>query len=504
VIKQDLNIGTYIGPVVDNLDPERLGRVRVRAINVYDSIPVEAIPWATPWRDLNGNSAYIPELGKMLTVVFDKGNKYKPEFICAEHYNYNLEQKLSTVSEDDYKSMRVLLFDHLTQIYVNNSEGLKIDHKFNNINIIESGINLNLKDNSGKLKLGDGKAEQQIILGNNFFDWFDTLMDIMQSSPYLGNLGAPVVANPALLTVIAQYKALKIPKFLSRNVYANDNFQINYIKQQTGSDANLRPNFNKVGDEWDSTIQDNELSQSLPTINTPQEGTGAETPVNNEIVPDENPFITKIKKIFTTKGYTLNENVGYLNIIAVRLQTEGLKYSNNFIDRIILVWKSERNVLEYTSGHYTTIAGLYVDGTQTTTLKDFSKLNSSMGIPHLVPGQYINNLRFDDTFKTEDDMTIEAKPIFTSFAKQLVYYDNVYETDVITYGSNRAPVEVVGLININRGYPGGQLVNNWSSGSHAVSDGRFYDEMCELAKKHCSIHGNVFNYTLILSSDLAA
>jgi hypothetical protein len=40
--------------------------------------------------------------------------------------------------------MKSLIFDHKTQVYVNDSEGLKIDHKYN-VNIIESGVNINLK-----------------------------------------------------------------------------------------------------------------------------------------------------------------------------------------------------------------------------------------------------------------------------------------------------------------------------------------------------------------------
>ena len=133
---------TYIGIIVENNDPRKLGRCRIRVIDVFDDIPLEDIPWATPWKDLNGNSFNLPEKGKVVTVIFDSGNIYKPEFIYSEHYNINLESKLSKLSEGDYKSMKSVIFDHKTQIYVNDSEGLKIDHKFNNLNIKEKTINL--------------------------------------------------------------------------------------------------------------------------------------------------------------------------------------------------------------------------------------------------------------------------------------------------------------------------------------------------------------------------
>ena len=118
---------TYVGIVEENIDPKKLGRCRIRVIDVFDDIPLEDIPWATPWKDLNGNSFNLPEKGKVVTVIFDSGNIYKPEFIYSEHYNVNLESKLSKLSEGDYKSMKSVIFDHKTQIYVNDKEGLKIN-----------------------------------------------------------------------------------------------------------------------------------------------------------------------------------------------------------------------------------------------------------------------------------------------------------------------------------------------------------------------------------------
>ncbi len=71
---------TYIGIVEDNQDPKKLGRCRVRVIDIFDDIPADDIPWASPWKDLNGNGFNVPEKGKVLTVIFDSGNIYKPEY----------------------------------------------------------------------------------------------------------------------------------------------------------------------------------------------------------------------------------------------------------------------------------------------------------------------------------------------------------------------------------------------------------------------------------------
>jgi hypothetical protein len=145
---------TYIGIVEENEDPKKLGRCRIRVIDIFDDIPKDDIPWATPWKDLNGNAFNLPEKGKIVTVIFDSGNIYKPEYIYADHYNINLEKKLSQLSGANYTSMKSLIFDHKTQIFVNDGEGLVIDHKMNQINITSNSIHLNLKDNNSSINLG--------------------------------------------------------------------------------------------------------------------------------------------------------------------------------------------------------------------------------------------------------------------------------------------------------------------------------------------------------------
>lgn len=213
---------TYIGVVEDNNDPNRLGRVKIRVSDVFDNLEVEDIPFATPWKDLNGNSYNTPDVGKVVMVVFDQGNIESPEYIYTDNYNINLENKLKKLTNSDYLSMKSLFFDHKTQIYVNDSEGLKIDHKFNNINILEKSINLNIKDNNSKLNLGDANASQQAILGNNFIDWMDRFLKVLEGGSLL-NSGGPVKPDPRMIKLITEFKAFKDDKFLSKHVSIVDN-----------------------------------------------------------------------------------------------------------------------------------------------------------------------------------------------------------------------------------------------------------------------------------------
>lgn len=243
----DLNGKVFLGVVEDNNDPDRENKCRVRVINIFDGIPSEDIPWATPWKDTSGVKSDLPDVNKVVSVEFEGGDIYSPVYRYAEHYNVNLENKLKSMDESDYLSMKALQFDHMTQIYSNESEGLKLDHKFNMVNITDNTINLNLKSNLGKINIGTADSDQQSILGNNFLDWFDGFVSHLlgeRGGPYFGNLYAPLIANPSFIKHLKLYRISKDPKFLSHNVFLNDNGDIADVK---------RPSLYGTGDAWTST-----------------------------------------------------------------------------------------------------------------------------------------------------------------------------------------------------------------------------------------------------------
>lgn len=81
--------GMYRGAVLDNADPDKLGRVKVRVFGVFtEDIPTAAIPWAVPAMPLfaGAGAGYgcfaVPEVGSHVFVFFEAGDIYQPVYFA--------------------------------------------------------------------------------------------------------------------------------------------------------------------------------------------------------------------------------------------------------------------------------------------------------------------------------------------------------------------------------------------------------------------------------------
>ena len=419
---------TYIGTVEDNNDP------KIRVLDIFDEkdkndkyeISVEDLPWATPWKDVNGNNFNLPEKGKVVTVVFEDGNKNNPEYISSDHYNVNLEKKLEQLAEADYLSMKALIYDHKTQIYVNDSEGLKIDHKFNNINIKETSINVNLKDNFGKINIGSPNSTQRAILGDNFVNWFDEFLNILMGTkggPFLGNLLAPVVATPALMAQIQLYFSLKDPKILSKNVYIVDNDSIVTQERTDGGAAKGSVTEGQKGDTWASTVDENKLTTKEPVKFVPVEGPTTQTfekpPVDAATAsapmdlapekPEHNPDIDVLLEMLRIKNYTVFTKPYQLNIVSIRNQAlkSGDKYTDEFVDKLYAFYKDDKDVWQLKQYVFSTMPGVEFEITKGWIKdKDFKrkerkywedKIGTKITLKDFMKGPVSNKVEDDET-----------------------------------------------------------------------------------------------------------
>jgi hypothetical protein len=239
--------GVYVGVVEDNVDPKRRGRVKIRIEKLHgratetDFIPVEDLPWASPELESRGLAFSVPDIGKVMHVTFLDGDRYCPVFTNAEHYNYNLQGKLQSLVDDSYTQFYAVVFDDKHQYYHDKDQGVVFDYVKSNLNIDPKGnMRLNLRDGKSKLFLGTENATQQAMLGNHWMEWFDKLVHNLiggSGGPYLGNLGAPVLPNPAMIQLLNEYYALR-ESFLSEHVMVVDNQR---VKAQTrGFDSTQR------------------------------------------------------------------------------------------------------------------------------------------------------------------------------------------------------------------------------------------------------------------------
>jgi len=497
---------TYIGIVEENNDPKKLGRCRIRVIDIFDEIPTGDIPWASPWKDLNGNEFNVPEKGKVVTVIFDSGNIYKPEYIYADHYNINLEKKLESLSNEDYLSMKSILFDHKTQIYVNDSEGLKIDYKFNNINLKESTISLNLKDNKSLLNLGDETAEQQAILGNHWFDWFDLFVDNLlgnKGGPYLGNMGAPVTINPSFVVVLETYKKLRDEVFLSKHVNIVDNNQVTTVR------LSERENSGQIGDNWRSTLSENNLSSFDPNsesyspsdgilrsdlpddpsyVAPPTDGSSDASILESiDTNPDlsstaSNPEIEKMIRFLRSKSYIVYEEKFILNIIGMRnpIKDKGT-VTNKFDDKLFVFFKNEKENWTLIKYNVTVVPGFTKN---TTTLE----INRAV----LQLGQYQDQYKIGFHRDRQDHPCLKYATSVVHRNDQAGKYNYAARTEKGGFG-----------INIHRsGNPRGYNVNNWSEGCQVFELYSAWQQFMALCRRQEKISGKrSFTYTLIKQSE---
>lgn len=520
----------FLGVVEDNNDPDRQNKCRIRVINVFEGIPTEDIPWATPWKDGNGMVSNLPDVGKVVSVEFENGDIYNPIYRYSEHYNVNLESKLKDMSDEDYLSMRSVIFDHRTQIYTNESEGLKLDHKFNMLNITKDTIDVNLKDNFGSVNIGTSDADQQAILGNNFLNWFDGLVDELLGSgggPYIGNMTAPVIPHPGLISHLLEYKALKDPKFLSHNVNFNDN---GYIEKLT------RVNKSQDGDDWEMTTEErNEVTKKYDTDYSAMNGTKDTTPDgnltsseelgNNEpSVPDDiimpekgdvNEDVLVLIQVLKDKGYKLFDQPFQMNIIGVRYQYPGQKYTNRFSDVLYTFYKDNTDEWIIKKWNISTMPGTRIRMRDRKTnkliqkkfkrfkvsvdpdsiplylsLKKYAKYLGRTGLGILQPSQYINSYKLT---------TYSNSPALKSVGNQYAYRDSNWDSDVITYSSEDGPKNFV--MHLHKAFPGGSTVDNWSEGCQVFSKKSSLSAFAKLCEMHKNKHGNKFTYTLITSKD---
>lgn len=157
----------YLGTVIENDDPNKAGRCKIRVMKIMDGFDDAHIPWATPGASTtfagNGSgSLSIPKKGTVVRVKFNNGEIEAPEYYGVQKVDKDLINEL----KDDYIGSQVLCYDHENDMSVmyQPNHGIRIYLKGSKIEVLPSGmINLQHAGNTCTIQL-DG---QNITIASN-------------------------------------------------------------------------------------------------------------------------------------------------------------------------------------------------------------------------------------------------------------------------------------------------------------------------------------------------
>jgi hypothetical protein len=81
----------WLGEVMDNEDPLLNGRCKIKVFGKFDNISTENIPWATPQNRMLPGSHAVPRIGDIVSIRFDNGDIYHPEYEFQVNQNDDLK-----------------------------------------------------------------------------------------------------------------------------------------------------------------------------------------------------------------------------------------------------------------------------------------------------------------------------------------------------------------------------------------------------------------------------
>jgi len=147
----------YTGEIIDNKDPDKRGRCKVRVMEVMDGFDDNFVPWAYPammsvFAGEAGGNLSIPKKGTTVRVKFIDGDVAQPEYYATQKVDHNLTREI----KDDYIGSHVLLYDHekdLAVIYQPNA-GIRVYLQGSFVQISADGmITINHAGNTGIIQL---------------------------------------------------------------------------------------------------------------------------------------------------------------------------------------------------------------------------------------------------------------------------------------------------------------------------------------------------------------
>lgn len=154
--------GSYAGKVVDNKDPENLGRCKIRVYGVFDNaIPDDDLPWAMPNFNFVGStvgSYIVPPIDSIVKVEFDQGDIYLPQYSTKVVDRNNPLGKVKNLDFDGNPDVMIFFA-------TDKGDFFKVDRKNKKMELRTSSGDFIEIDNSGDIEINTKSADG--LLGGN-------------------------------------------------------------------------------------------------------------------------------------------------------------------------------------------------------------------------------------------------------------------------------------------------------------------------------------------------
>jgi hypothetical protein len=203
-LEGDSNIGWYTGKVVDNNDPDKQGKCRIRVYGIFgDEVPDEDLPWALPDFSFVGSlvgSFIVPPIDALVKVYFDHGDVYLPHYCTKavvsnsqptqKDINYPNNMIIYETDDGDYFTINRIT----KETTFNHNSGTKVLFKQNGDVEIVSNANINIESvgnthikHTGNLTV-DGSVAIPVPQGGPFCALPSCLYT---GAPHSGNVSPP-------------------------------------------------------------------------------------------------------------------------------------------------------------------------------------------------------------------------------------------------------------------------------------------------------------------------
>lgn len=151
--KKDPDNGKWTGIVINNNDPDQLGRCQIKIYGYYDDLATNNIPWAIP--DINSMAStkgnfIVPELNTIVRGYFDNGDEAKPIYDSVAFNSANSDAmggiKNWQYRTDDYPNTMVLFqTDQDDFLVMNRKSGeISFNHHTGTVTKIDSDGNISI------------------------------------------------------------------------------------------------------------------------------------------------------------------------------------------------------------------------------------------------------------------------------------------------------------------------------------------------------------------------